>query len=110
MKSFGMLKMSMIVVGLGAVAMLSPACRAQEVSPDHFTEIGVQDVYESAPAKVVAPRANQKPATVQARARQSNAPASLQLAGKRTPVPPAQHGTQAIVDKRKPAPTSPNKQ
>lgn len=110
MKPFGMWKLPMIVLGLGAAALLSPSCKAQEVSPDHFTESGVQDAYEAAPAKAVAPKANQTPTTLQARANQSNPPASLQLAAKRTPVPPAQQGTQAIVDKRKPAPTSPNKQ
>ena len=42
-------------LGLAAMLLVStPSCKAQEVSPDHFTDTGVQDVYEGAPAKVAA--------------------------------------------------------
>jgi hypothetical protein len=51
-----MFKIPLILVGLGAALVLSPACKALEASPDHFTESGVPNVYESAPGKVVAPK------------------------------------------------------
>lgn len=51
MKSFRMLNLPAMLLGVGAVLILSPACKAQESSPDHFTDVGVQDVYQPAPAK-----------------------------------------------------------
>ena len=63
MKSFRMLKLPMMLVGLGAALALSPSCKAQEVSPDHFTDTGVQNVYESAPAKTAAPKPKQSQPT-----------------------------------------------
>jgi hypothetical protein len=107
-KPFEMLKIPMILVGLGAALVLSPACKAQEVSPDHFTDTGVQDVYEGTPGKVAAPK--QKPSTSQAGARQTNLAATLQPASKRAPLSAAQPGAQAVADKRKPAPTTLPKQ
>jgi hypothetical protein len=109
MKSFGMLKIPMILVGLGAALVLSPACKAQEVSPDHFTDSGVQDVYEGAPGKVVAPKVKQQPIS-QARTNQTNSPATLQLVAKRTPVSAnTQPGAQAVANKRNPVPSAPKK-
>jgi hypothetical protein len=64
--------------------LFSPACKAQEVNPDHFTNTGVQDVYEAAPGKVTAPKVKQKLLTLQSRTRQINLPATLQLAAKRS--------------------------
>ena len=85
MKSFGMWKIPMILVGLGAAIVLSPACKAQEVSPDHFTATGVQDVYEGAPGKATARKVQQKPSATQARTHQANSPATLQpVAGQRS--------------------------
>jgi hypothetical protein len=109
MKSFGMLKIPMILVGLGAALVLSPACKAQEVSPDHFTDTGVQDVYESAPRKVVAPKVQQKPNAAQARMHLTNSAATLEPVAKRTPVSPAQSGAHAVADKRKPVPSTAKK-
>ncbi len=109
MKSFGMLKIPIILVGLGAALVLSPACQAQEVSPDHFTDTGVQDVYESAPSKVVAPKVQQKPPATQVRTHLRHSPATLEPVAKRTPVSAAQPGAQAVADKRKPVPSTPKK-
>jgi len=109
MKSFGMLKIPMILVGFGAAIVLSPACKAQEVSPDHFTATGVQDVYEGAAGKAAAPKVQQKSAS-QARARQSSSPATLQPVAKRAPVAATQPGPKAIADKRKSVPATPKKQ
>lgn len=110
MKSFGMLKIPMILVGFGAALVLTPACKAQEVSPDHFTATGVQDVYENAMGKAVAPKLQQKPSATQARTHQTNSPATLQPVAKRTPVPSGQPGTPAVADKRKSVPATPKKQ
>src|SRR5580704_6560714 len=47
-------------LGLAAMLLVStPSCKAQEVNPDHFTDTGVQDVYEGAPAKLAAPTVKQ---------------------------------------------------
>jgi hypothetical protein len=101
MKSFGMLKIPMILVGLAAAIVLSPTCKAQEVSPDHFTATGVQDVYESAPAKVTAPKVQQKPSAAQARTHQTSSHSTLQPVAKRTPVSAAEPGAQVVADNRK---------
>ncbi len=109
MKPFGLLKIPMILVGLGAALAFSPACKAQEVSPDHFTDTGVQDVYESAPGKVAAPKLQQKPSATQARTHRANSPATLQPVAKRTPVSATQPGAQAVADKRESAANTPKK-
>jgi hypothetical protein len=108
MKSFGMFKLPMILVGLGAAIVLSPACKAQEVSPDHFTATGVQDVYEGASGKTVAPKPHEKPPATQTRTSQSNSSATLRPVAKRTPVAATQ--PKAVADKRKPVPATPKKQ
>jgi len=36
MKPISFLKVPMLLVGFGAVLLFAPACKAQEVSPDHF--------------------------------------------------------------------------
>jgi hypothetical protein len=109
MKRFGMLKIPMILVGLGAALAFSPACKAQEVSPDHFTDTGVQDVYNATPSTAPAPKLKQKPPTSQARAHQTSSPATLQPVAKRTPVSAKQPGAQAVADKRKSASSTPKK-
>src|SRR5580704_13432968 len=66
-------------VGLAAMLLVStPSCKAQEVSPDHFTDTGVQDVYEGAPAKVVARMVKQNLLASQARMHRINSSASMQ--------------------------------
>jgi hypothetical protein len=109
MKSFVMLKLPMVLVGLGAALVLSPACKAQEVSPDHFTDTGVQDVYDASQNKAGAPRLKQKPPTAQARTHQTNSPATLKPVAKRTPVSAAQPGPKAVADKRKTVPSTSKK-
>jgi hypothetical protein len=101
MKPFGTLKRTMILAGLGAALAYSPACKAQEVSPDHFTDAGVQDVYESAASKAAAPKPKQNQSAAQARSSQTNAPAALRPVAKRTPVSATQPGAQAVADKKR---------
>jgi hypothetical protein len=105
MKPFKMFKIPVILVGLGAALVLSPTCKAQEVSPDHFTVTGVQDVYDGAFDKAVAPKAQHKPSATH----QSNSPATLQPVAKRAPVS-ATRGAQTVADRRKPVPSAPKKQ
>jgi len=109
MKSFVMLKLPMVLVGLGAALVLSPACKAQEVSPDHFTDTGIQDVYDGAQNKASASKLKQSPSKTQARTHQTNSPATLQPVAKRTPVSAAQPGPKAVADKRKTVPSTSKK-
>ncbi len=49
-----LLPRTILIGSMGLAAMLlvsTPSCKAQEVSPDHFTDTGVQDVYDAAPAQ-----------------------------------------------------------
>jgi hypothetical protein len=88
----------------GVAAMLlvaTPSCKAQEVSPDHFTETGVQDVYEPTPAKVAAPTVKQNLAAAQTRAHQINVSSTKQSATKRTSILSAQLDAAAVADNRK---------
>jgi hypothetical protein len=110
MKSFRMLKLPMMFVGLGAALAFSPACKAQEVSPDHFTDTGVQNVYENASAKTAAPKPKQHQPAAQVRTSQTNSSATLQPVAKHTPVSAAQPGPKTVADKRKSAPATPKKQ
>ena len=97
-------------VGLGAALAFSPACKAQEVSPDHFTDTGVQNVYENASAKTAAPKPKQSQSAAQVRSSQTNSSATLQPVAKHTPVSGAQPGPKTVADKRKSAPATPKKQ
>lgn len=104
MKSFHTLKLPIILLGFGGALLLSPACKAQEVAPDHFTATGVEDVYEPGTGKATAPAAKQKPAAVQAQKRQAGSSTYLQLAAKRSSSVLPQPGAQAVAEKSKPTP------
>jgi len=98
-------------LGLAAILLVStPSCKAQEVNPDHFTDTGVQDVYDAAPAKVATPIAKQNRSAAQVRRQQLNSPATVQTVAKRTYQLSAQLDTPAAVDKPKPASITPAKQ
>jgi hypothetical protein len=104
MKPFNMLKMPMILLGFGGALLLSPTCKAQECSPDHFTDTGVEDVYAPAALKVVTTTAKPKPSAVQARKHPTGSAATLQLAANRDSSELPQPSEQAVAEKRKPAP------
>ncbi len=104
MKSFSMYKIPVILLGFGGALLLSPSCKAQESTPDHFTDTGVQDVYEPGAPKAVATVAKPKPTAVQARKHQSGSQASLQMASNRSSSS-VQPGAQAVAEKRKPTPS-----
>ena len=111
MKSFGMLKLSLIVAGAAAVLSFPPACRAQEVTNDHFTDTGLQDVYDGGPAKQATPKKVQKPAVVQVQAHQKTRPtATVHATAERAPVLSAQAVATEVAEKRKTAPKPQKKQ
>jgi hypothetical protein len=98
-------------VGLAAMLLVStPSCKAQEVSPDHFTDTGVQDVYEGSPAKVAAPAVKQNLLASQPRAHRINSSATAQPGAKRTSLLYSQLETPTVADKRQPVATTPKKQ
>jgi hypothetical protein len=102
MKSFRILNLPVMLLGFGAALILSPACKAQESSPDHFTDTGVQDVYQPAPAKPAAAAKTKAAMTVaQAEKQQGHLAASLQNASTRNSSSAAQPNAVAVADKRK---------
>ena len=101
MKSFGLLKLPMILLGLGALAVGAPACKAQsEVSPDHFDGT---DSWETAARKPLlhANKATTSSASFQAQNKKPGA--SVQLASAREVVNPIERNKAALPDKRKTA-------
>jgi hypothetical protein len=99
-----LLPRTILIGSMGIAAMLlasTPSCKAQEVSPDHFTDMGVQDVYDAAPATVAAAAMKQTQAASQASAHRMNAAANTQSASKRNVVLSAKLDTPAVADRRK---------
>jgi hypothetical protein len=101
MKSFVMLRLPMLLCGLGAALILSPACKAQsEVAPDHFDGTDSWEVaYQAAPPK----SHQQKPAVEQARTQKPSSAATLQLTAVRDVTSPTPQDAVAIQGKHKPA-------
>lgn len=99
-----LLPRTILIGSMGLAAMLlvsTPSCKAQEVSPDHFTDGGVQDVYDAAPGTVAAPAMSQTQAASQASAHRMTAAANAQSASKRNVVLSAKLDTRAVADRRK---------
>jgi hypothetical protein len=111
MKPFRMLNIPVMLPGLGAALILSPACKAQwEVAPDHFDGSDSWAAPKAAPQKVTASKLNQMPPVSQALNHQTpSSSATLQLAAKRDSSLPGQPGAAAIQDKRKPTARKPKK-
>ncbi len=108
-----LLPRTILIGSFGVAAMLlvgTPSCKAQEVSPDHFTETGVQDVYEGAPAKVAAPTVKQNQSAAQTRVHRINASSTKQSGANRTAILSVQLDNSAVADNRKPAVSTPQKQ
>ena len=101
MKSFVMLKLPVLLCGLGAALILSPACKAQsEVAPDHFDGT---DSWEVAYRASTPKGHQQQPVLAQAQTQKPGAGATVQMAAARSVTNPAPQDTLAIQDKRKPA-------
>jgi hypothetical protein len=89
-------------LGLAAMLLVSaPSSKAQEVNPDHFTDTGVQDVYEGAPANVATPIVKQNLSWTQVPKHQIKSPAAVHTVAKRTYLLPTQLATPAVADKPK---------
>jgi hypothetical protein len=109
MKPYEMLKLPVLLLGFGSALVLVPTSKAQEVSPDHFTDAGVQNVYQAASQQAVAPKPSQTPKALQARKHQAESLAAPRLTATRNSSVPPQPGALAIADKRKTAPRKPKK-
>jgi hypothetical protein len=114
MKSFGMLKMAVLLAGFGAVLVLAPSCRAQsEINPDHFDGSDSWELAARTPAPhAVTSRAssNQQAQNKQAQSKSASASSTFQLAAERQSSAPQRHDAIAIPDKRKSAVRKPEKQ
>jgi len=111
MKPFSLLKLPVVLLGLGAFLVLSPSCKAQsEVSPDRFDGT---DAWVAAAQKPV-PAAKAKPVTahssLQAQNRKADSGPTVQLATAREVSKPMKHEAVAFEDKRKTAPRKPDKE
>jgi hypothetical protein len=104
-----MWKIPVMLLGLGAAVILAPACKAQEVSPDHFTGTGIDDMNQAGQQKAATPALKQTP-PAHVRNHHTDAPATLQLAATRDAALPAQPGTAAVQEKRKTTGRNPKKQ
>jgi hypothetical protein len=103
------LKLPLLVLGMGAALLFTPACKAQsEVNPDHFdgTDFwarGAQTAHAPAQKHTVVK------ASVQEKSQKANQGSTLQLAAVREASKPANR--EAAADrKRKPAADNPQKQ
>ncbi len=101
MKPLRMLKIPVMLLGFGGALMLSPVCKAQEVSPDHFTATGVENVYQAAPQKAAALMPKQTTPALQARNHRADSPTTLHLTASRNSSLPVQASALAIPEKRK---------
>lgn len=110
MKSFSLLKLPILLAGLGTLLLFSPACKAQsEVNPDHFDGT---DAWEAAARKPVNSqvKATQKSGAFQAKSQKAGSGASVQLAAVRDQSNPVPGNAVAVEDKRKAAVRKSNKQ
>jgi hypothetical protein len=101
-----LLPRTILAGSLGLAAMLlfsTPSCKAQEVNPDHFTDTGVQDVYDAAQAQAPTPAVKHTLSATQARTPQTKVSLTMQPVAKRNAVLSAQLAAPAVDDKRKPA-------
>jgi len=103
MKPFNLLKLPVLLLGLAALALFTPSCKAQsEVSPDHFDGT---DPWEIAARKPVAATAKPAKATgsYQTQNKKSDSGASLQLAAVREASKSSPGKAVTVQDKRKTA-------
>jgi len=111
MKPFSLLKLLTALLGFGAFLVLSPACKAQEVSPDRFDG---SDSWVAA-AQKPAPPAKAKPvptthSNLQAQNKKADSGPKVELAAAREVSKATQHEAVAIQDKHKTAPRKPDNQ
>lgn len=102
MKRFILLKLSVVLFGIGAAVVLTPACKAQsEISPDHFDGT---DSWATA-AQPVHPqpqKQNAAKASLQPKSRKEAKGSSFQLAAAREVSKPVRREAGAADRNRKP--------
>lgn len=99
MKPFRLFEIPVLLFGLGAALVLSPASRAQsEITPDHFDGT---DPWEAAAHKVARPKVQQAQAALPAVDRKADLHATQNLAAAGDLVKPVRQEVVAILDKRK---------
>lgn len=108
-KHFRLLKLPLLVVGMGAALLLSPACKAQsEISPDHFDGT---DSWAAAAQKVrpsVQKQAAAK-AALSAKNQNTTLASAFQLTSAHEAAKPVNHDAVAIDRKRKTSARDPEK-
>ena len=103
MKRFILLRLSVLLFGIGAALLLTPACKAQsEISPDHFDGT---DSWATAARPVHAQAQKQAAAKPvgQAKSQKAAQGSAFQLAAAREVTKPVRRETAAVDRKRKPA-------
>ena len=103
MKHFILLKLSVLLLGIGGALVLTPACKAQsEISPDHFDGT---DSWATAARQVPVQSQKQPVAkpTVQAKSQKETKGSAFQLAAVREVTKPVNREAVAVDLKRKPA-------
>lgn len=104
------LKLPLLLLGIGAALLLTPACKAQsEISPDHFDGT---DSWAAAAQKVHAPAQKQvvAKASLQAKSQKTPQGSAIQLAAAREVSKPVRPDATALDRKRKAAARDPEKQ
>jgi hypothetical protein len=102
-KRFILLKLSVLLLGIGGALVLTPSCKAQsEISPDHFDgtdswAMSARQVHVQSQEQLVA-----KP-TRQAKSQKETKGSTFQLAAARDVSKPVNRETVAVDRKRKPA-------
>lgn len=101
MKPFSLFKIPMMFVGLGAVLLLAPTCKAQsEVSPDHFDGTDSWEIAARTPAAAKV-KSTTATGSYQAQNKKAGAGASLQLAAVREASKSSPRNAIALQDRRK---------
>lgn len=110
MKHFVLLKLAVLVAGIGTAMLLTPACRAQsEVNPDHFDGT---DSWSRAGQMTHLPVLKQQvaKASLQEKRQKTNQGSGIQLAAVREASKPVNPEAIAADRKRKAAAGTPEKQ
>ena len=110
MKRFIFLKLSVVLFGIGAALVLTPACKAQsEISPDHFdgTDVGAT---AARPAHVQPQKQPVAKPSLRAKNQKAVQGSAFQLAAAREVTKPVRREAVAVDRKRKPATPSSEKQ
>lgn len=110
MRHFMSLKLPLLLLGIGAALLLTPACKAQsEISPDHFDGT---DSWAAAAQKVHAPVQKHvvAKAPLRAKSQKTAQGSTLQLAAAREVSKPLSPDAAVADRKRKMAASNPEKQ